>query len=109
MRPTKKNNKRSLALLTLDYLQVAPMRKPNSIPFGSAHDVIRCHTGGQVETNKLGTGWSYGGPNGFQVSTCRFAPSFETLERIAKRLRLSIAEGFTFDQIVGRYCLKYVP
>jgi transcriptional regulator with XRE-family HTH domain len=29
------------------------------------------------------------------------APSFETLERMAKRLRLSVAELFTFDQSAG--------
>ena len=28
----------------------------------------------------------------------RNAPSFETLERIAKRLRVSVAELFTFDR-----------
>jgi transcriptional regulator with XRE-family HTH domain len=31
----------------------------------------------------------------------RNAPSFETLEQIAKRLRMSVAELFTFDRTVG--------
>jgi transcriptional regulator with XRE-family HTH domain len=29
------------------------------------------------------------------------APSFETIERMAKRLRLSVAELFTFDRSAG--------
>jgi transcriptional regulator with XRE-family HTH domain len=29
------------------------------------------------------------------------APSFETLERMAKRLRVSVAELFTFDRSTG--------